>query len=153
MIVYRLGKEIYKDDLSGKGAEKAGGRWNSKGVAMVYAAQSRALCTAEIAVRTPLGILPDHYYLTSIDIPDSIPVWEYAIKDLPPDWKSYPHPNSTQLIGDKFISEGQYLVMKVPSATVQGDFNFLINPAHPEIKSVKITQTELFEFDKRLFVK
>ena len=59
MIVYRLSKSKYSADLSGKGAEKAGGRWNSKGVAMVYTSASRALCTAEVAVHVPLGIVTD----------------------------------------------------------------------------------------------
>ena len=153
MIVYRLGNEKYKDDLSGKGAEKAGARWNSKGHALVYASESRALCTTEIAVRTPLGNLPVNYHLTSIEIPSTIEIPEIKISDLPPDWKSIPHPNSTQLIGDKFIADGKYLVIKVPSAVVQGDFNFLINPAHKLIAKIKVIKTELFEFDERLFIK
>ncbi len=70
MIVYRLSKSKYSADLSGKGAEKAGGRWNSKGVAMVYTSASRALCTAEVSVHVPLGIVPVDYELVSIEIPD-----------------------------------------------------------------------------------
>ena len=61
MIVYRLCKSIYKKDLSGKGAEIAGGRWNSKGYAILYTSESRSLCTAEIAVHTPLGNVPADY--------------------------------------------------------------------------------------------
>ena len=54
MKVFRLCKAKFANDLSGLGAEKSGGRWNSKGVAMVYSSESRALCTTEIAVHTPL---------------------------------------------------------------------------------------------------
>ena len=153
MIVYRLSGEKYKNDLSGRGAERAGGRWNSKGVAMLYTCQSRALCTTEIAVHTPLGIVPSDYWLTSIEIPDSTPVHEVNPTSLPKDWKSFPHPHSTQVIGDNFVSAGKYLVMKVPSAVVQGDFNYLVNPAHSLFQSLKIKSTELFEFDERLFIK
>jgi RES domain-containing protein len=153
MIVYRLGKEKHKNDLSGKGAEKAGARWNSKGQAVVYTSESRALCTTEIAVRTPLGNLPEDFYLTTIEIPDGFEILELKAAALPPDWKTIPHPNSTQLIGDKFITEGKYPVMKVPSAVVQGDYNFLINPAHKLAAKIKIIKTEPFEFDKRLFIK
>lgn len=71
MIVYRLSKEIYANDLSGKGAEIAGGRWNSKGSAALYTAQSIALCVTEIAVHIPLGILPRDYRLIHIEIPDT----------------------------------------------------------------------------------
>jgi RES domain-containing protein len=153
MIVFRLGREKFKNDLSGKGAEKAGARWNSKGHAMVYTSESRALCTTEIAVHTPLGNLPVDYFLTTIEIPDTVPVLDLAIAGLPKGWKSIPHSNSTQVIGDNFLAEGKFLVMKVPSAVVQGDFNFLLNPSHKLVSKVKILKTELFEFDERLFLK
>ena len=66
MIVFRLSKATYALDLSGKGAEKTGGRWNSKGIPMVYTSSSRALCTAEIAVHLPLGLVPSGYHLTTL---------------------------------------------------------------------------------------
>ena len=63
MKVYRLSKAQFANDLSGKGAELAGGRLNSKGLPMLYTSSSRALCTAEIAVHTPLGIVPTDYVI------------------------------------------------------------------------------------------
>jgi RES domain-containing protein len=152
MIVYRLSKSKYSADLSGKGAEKAGGRWNSKGVAMIYTSASRALCTAEVAVHVPLGIVPADYELVTIDIPDDS-VTEAGIKDLPADWRSFPHSDSTQKLGDRFVREGKFLVLKVPSVVVQGEFNFLINPGHEAAAKVRIVKTEPFLFDKRLFIK
>ena len=80
-------------------------------------------------------------------------VLEIDVSSLPKDWKSFPHPHSTQVIGDNFVAAGKYLLMKVPSAVVQGDFNYLINPAHNLFPKVKIKSTELFEFDERLFIK
>ncbi len=151
MIVFRLSKSKFADDLSGKGAEKCGGRWNSKGVAMVYTSESRALCTTEIAVHTPLGALPLDYKIISIEIPDEIEIKELAIDDLPADWSSFPHQHSTQLIGDEFIAKNEFLVLKVPSVVVKGDFNYLINPGHIEINRVKIKSIESFSFDVRLF--
>jgi RES domain-containing protein len=153
MIVYRLSKEKYKDDLSGSGAEKSGGRWNSKGTAMLYTCQSRALCTTEIAVHAPLGIIPANYWLTTIFFPDNIAILKVERTRLPKNWKSFPHLHATQVIGDKFITREKFMVMQVPSAVVQGDFNYLLNPAHPLFSSVKITGTELFEFDERLFTR
>ncbi|HZM13754.1 MAG TPA: RES family NAD+ phosphorylase [Bacteroidales bacterium] len=152
MIVYRLSKSKYSADLSGKGAEKAGGRWNSKGVAMVYTSASRALCTAEVAVHVPLGIVPADYELVTIDIPDDS-VTEAHIRDLPVDWQSFPHSNSTQKFGDRFVHEGKILVLKVPSVVVQGEYNFLINPKHEEAAMVRVVNKEPFLFDKRLFIK
>ncbi|MFT3920211.1 RES family NAD+ phosphorylase [Cloacibacterium sp.] len=69
MIVFRLSKEQFAQDLSGKGAELVGGRWNSRGNAMLYMSQSIALCVTEIAVHVPLGILPKDYQLVQIEIP------------------------------------------------------------------------------------
>lgn len=153
MIVYRLCKKKFKDDLSGKGAELAGGRWNSKGTVMLYTCESRALCTTEIAVHSPLGIMPTDYWLISIEFPDKIEMLELDPASLPKDWKSFPHPHSTQVIGDRFIKEGKQLVMKAPSAVVQGDYNYLFNPSHLLFSQVKILHAESFAFDERLFIR
>lgn len=153
MIVYRLSKAKYSHDLSGKGAEKTGGRWNSKRVSMVYTSESRALCTAEIAVHTPLGIIPKDYSLTSIYIPNTIRIKTISINDLPLDWKSIPHSGNTQDLGDQFIRENKYAVLKVPSAVVLGDHNYLINPNHKDSEKIIIKSVEPFAFDKRLFLK
>jgi RES domain-containing protein len=153
MIVYRLSKSIHSGDLSGKGAEKNGGRWNSKGTALIYTSETRALCMAEIAVHTPLGILPQDYELITIAFPDLIKIHTLDLKSLSADWNSIPHAHSTQQIGDQFVKANKYLVMKVPSVIVPGEFNYLINPNHKDMKSVKIKSKELFNFDKRLFRK
>ncbi len=151
MIVFRLSKSKFASDLSGKGAEKSGGRWNSKGTAMVYTSASRALCTTEIAVHTPLGNLPLDYKLISIEIPDEIVIQEFTQKNLPGDWKAIPHSHSTQIIGDNFVADSEYIVLKVPSAVVQDEFNFLINPNHAESQKIIIKTIEPFNFDERLF--
>ncbi len=153
MIVFRLTKTKFCKDLSGKGAESAGGRWNSKGVPMVYTSISRALCTTEIAVHTPLGNIPFDYNLVSIEIPNTIAILKIEKSKLPQNWKNFPHPHDTQLIGDKFISETKFLVMQVPSVIVQGEYNYLINPKHKDLKKVKIIKIENFVFDERLFLK
>lgn len=153
MIVYRLAKSKWCDDLSGKGAELAGGRWNSKGTSMLYTSSSRALCVAEISVHLPLGILPIDYNMISISVPEEIAIMEIHPSSLPKNWNCYPYDDSTQKLGDLFIKEGKFLVLKVPSAVVQGDFNFLINPRHSQIALIKIESKELFHFDDRLFRK
>ena len=153
MIVYRLAKGKFRNDLSGKGAELAGGSWNSKGTAILYTCQSRALCTTEIAVHTPLGIVPEDYFLISLEFPDKTAVQEIAAKDLKPSWRKFPHPHFTQELGDAFVQENRFLVLKVPSAVVPGDFNFLFNPRHPQFSKVKVLASEPFEFDERLFKK
>lgn len=153
MIVFRLSKSKFANDLSGKGAEKSGGRWNSKGTSMLYTSESRALCATEIAVHTPLGNLPLDYKLISIEIPENIQIHTLVSSDLPMDWKYIPHSHSTQVIGDLFILDGIYPVLKVPSVVIQDEYNYLINPTHPESAKIKIMTIEPFNFDERLFRK
>lgn len=153
MRLFRLSKSKFAYDLPAKGAELAGGRWNSRGKAVLYTGQSRALCTAEIAVHTPLGNIPMDYELVEMTIPDSVMVKEIEISYLPFDWKSIPHSHSTQEIGDKFISDNEFLIFKVPSVIVRGEFNFLINPVHGKFNEVEINSITKFEFDIRLFLK
>lgn len=149
MIVYRLSKGKYHLDLSGKGAELYGGRWNSKGVAMLYTSQSRALAFAEVAIHIPVGIVPKDYFLIAISVPDTADIFKLDDTAMPPDWRSNPHSNSTQKIGDQFIVDTKHLVLQVPSAIVPGDFNFLINPTHSQFKEVVVDKVEPFEFDSR----
>ncbi len=151
MIVYRLSKVQFSADLSGKGAEKTGGRWNSKRTALLYTGESRALCTAEAAVHIPLGSIPGDYMMIALEIPDDAPVEEILAEKLEIGWDTFPHSHTTQKHGDVFISRSQALVMKVPSAVVQGDYSYLLNPAHPDFKRVRIIEIVPFSFDRRFF--
>ncbi len=153
MIVFRLCHKQFAYDLSGKGAEQVGGRWNSKGIPMLYTGESRALCTTEIAVHTPLGILPVDRVLVTYQIPDSIRIEELKPADLPRNWRQFPYASATSQIGDAFIKAGKNLILKVPSAVVPGDFNYLINPLHKDLSKVKIKDIVPFEFDARLFAR
>ncbi len=153
MIVYRLTKQQYAADLSGMGARLSGGRWNSQGVAIVYTSDSRALCTTEIAVHTSLGLLPLDYQLTTLSFPDEIVISEIDLKKLPKTWRSFPYSPNTRIFGDQFVKENRFLILKVPSAVVQGDFNYLINSVHPDILQIKIDKIEPFGFDDWLFAK
>ena len=150
MIVYRLCKVKYAMDLSGKGAENCGGRWNSKGTAMLYTSGSRALAVTEIAVHTPLGNLPTDYHLITLEVPE-ISIFEIEIQKLSAGWTTFPYSRSTQLLGDQFITVNKFLILKAPSAVVPGDYNYLLNPIHEDFHQVRILHIEAFEFDTRLF--
>jgi len=152
MIVFRLIKQIYSPDWTGTGAERIGRRWNSKGIPMIYTSESRALCTAEVAVHLSLGSLERAYEIITIQIPDDINIFELPLKDLPTGWKTFPYDSKTQNIGDRFILQNKYVVMKVPSAVVPGDYNYLINPRHPDFNKIEIIKNEPYEFDER-FIK
>jgi RES domain-containing protein len=153
MIVYRLTRSRFKNDLSGKGAEMAGGRWNSIGIPVLYTAESRALCALEIAVHTPLNVVPEDYRMITIEIHLHTKNKEIFPEDLPSNWRSFPEVKYTQMLGDRFFLEGKYLALRVPSAIVPGDYNILVNPLHKDFHSVKVIAVDAFEFDQRLFVK
>ncbi|GEO07062.1 hypothetical protein AAE02nite_47260 [Adhaeribacter aerolatus] len=151
MIVFRLSKKQYCTALSGTGAYLAGGRWNSKGTALLYTAESRALCMAEVAVHLPIGIVPKDYFLVTLEIPDE-DTETVELSSLAPDWHTFPHLTATQQIGDNFVKAGQFLALKVPSAVVPGDFNYLLNPQHPNwAKITLVGEPTPFPFDSRLF--
>lgn len=151
MIIYRLATEIYKNDLSGNGAKLFGGRWNNPGKAVVYTTENISLAVLEILVRADAYSIPLGYHLISIEVPNSLQPLTIAASKLKKDWKD--DPGYTQFMGDEFVKSNQSLLLKVPSAVVDQENNFIINPAHSDFKKVKIVAVKKFFFDKRLFLK
>lgn len=151
MRLFRLTKEKYAHDFSGKGAALFGNRWNSKGVEMLYTAESRALAMAEVAVHLSLGTLPNDYVMVELSISGNTKMGEISSAKLPERWKTNPPIHDTQILGDAFISANEFGILKVPSAVVAGDSNYLINPHHAAGKKLKLVGISTFEFDKRLF--
>lgn len=151
MELYRLSRDIHGKVLSGKGASIRGGRWNSPGTEIIYTAANRSLAMAEVAVHFSIATLPAGYMMMTLQVPDTVSINEADIKTLPEGWNQFPPLKETQLLGDQFIIDGKTCLLKVPSAVTQGDFNYLINPLHPEFKKIKIIGYEQFPFDRRLF--
>lgn len=151
MEAYRLSRKKYATPLSGKGAATKGARWNSAGVELIYAASNRSLAMVEVAVHLTLATIPGDYVMATINLPDDISIQKLTEADLPTDWNSFPHPVSTQAVGDKFIADNKFCVLQIPSAVTKGDYNLLINPFHPDFSKIKITKIEKFPFDKRIF--
>jgi RES domain-containing protein len=145
MILYRCALKKWIKDLSGKGAYLHGGRWNSPGRFMVYAAENNVLAALEVALRIPLESISSDYLMISLEISGSIPIYR---PKLPGNWNL--QTEVTRSIGDEFIKKGKYLLMKVPSALITDSFNFLINPNHPDIKKMKLMEPRTILFDKRL---
>ena len=150
MEVFRLSREKFAATLSGIGAALKGGRWNSPGIEMIYTAQNRSLAMAEVAVHFTFATLPDDYKMITILIPDDLLVLEIFESSLPTDWRNFPHPVSTQIIGNTFIENRKAPILKVPSAITKGDFNFLINPYHEDFEKIHIQHIESFPFDPRM---
>ena len=151
MEVFRLSREKYASQLSGNGAAIKGARWNSIGVELIYTAENRSLAMAEVAVHFTFATLPDDYMMITIVIPDDFEIKEINEKDLPLDWKIFPHPNSTQKFGNNFVIENKYCLLKIPSVVTKGDYNILINPNHKDFSRISISNVEKFPFDSRIF--
>jgi len=152
MVLYRIARKQYAEDLSGEGARLFGGRWNSKGTPMVYASESRSLAFAEMLVNTSMSLvqqLPEFFCLISLHIPDRILPQEVRLTELPSNWSNYPHHPDLARYGDLWIQGNASLLLRVPSAAVRGEFNVLINPRHKELKKIK-WKMEGFPFDERL---
>ena len=150
MMVYRLTKKRYQTDLSGAGAALYGGRWNNKGVKLLYTATSRALAMAELAVHLNLHNMPTDLYMSTIRVPDDSDYFKLEDMTPYPNWNAHPPSSITQAVGDSFVNAQKFLGMYVPSVVVKGDFNLIINPLHPQFNRVKWLNSEPFEFDSRL---
>jgi len=153
MIVYRITKTRYINDLTGTGARQYGGRWNHKGTGIIYASESRSLAILEYLVHVPLSILPSDLSIVSISIPDTINLNEIPAFSLPENWKIYPAPLKLADIGTNWAMSNESLLLRVPSVVVEHEFNILINPSHPDIKHVSILNAEKYLFDDRLIQK
>lgn len=151
MVVFRLSREQFSYELSGKGAALRGARWNSAGVELIYAACNRSLAMAEVAVHLSFSMLPTNYVMMTTYIPDNVQIEIISEFDLPKNWNDFPHPVSTQKVGDNFVFNQNAVALKIPSVVTKGDFNLLINPKHPDFSKIKIVETEPFPFDTRLF--
>lgn len=151
MWVYRLVKARYAATaLDGSGAKAHGGRWNSKGVAMVYASDTIALAALELLVHLHHGQILNQYLLFSLELADESTM-SLNERALPSDWRRDPPPSSTAAIGDNWAASLQSPALAVPSTIVPQQRNVLLNPAHAEFNAVIATaSSESFDFDPRL---
>lgn len=148
MQLYRISKCRFIDDLSGYGAAQSGGRWNSPGVYMLYASESAALALLENIVNNALQFRMAFCQVT-LKLPEhSFPVIDPD--DLPAGWNRYPSAAVLKSIGDSFIRSGEHLALKVPSAIMSGQWNYLINPAHPGAEGIRVIAREKIAIDERL---
>jgi RES domain-containing protein len=154
ITVWRLVKTKYvASAFSGDTAMRYGSRWNRPGVAMVYTASSLSLAVVEHFVNIDS---PDYKIkLSSITaaIPDVVQIEDLNISSLPPDWAAKPPADSSKDIGSQWILGAKSAVLKVPSVAVQGEWNYLLNPAHPDFRKIKIHTPVSFSFDERMWKK
>lgn len=151
MIVYRLTKTRYLYTAwSGQGAKEAGGRWNSIGMAMIYASGTASLSMLETLVHLHAANLLDSYTLLSVDIAEA-QIQTIDESQLPSDWGASKAPSELASIGDQWLSSGTSVALRVPSALSPVEYNFLLNPTHPAFQKMVNDAVHInFKFDERL---
>ncbi|MCH5687214.1 RES family NAD+ phosphorylase [Niabella sp. W65] len=150
MTIYRLVRSEYHDDLSGYGAFLYGGRWNSKGQYAVYAAEHISLAVLEIVVnydRTTTTLLPS-FHLVELAVPDN-EIIEIDRSVLKKSWNT--DMDYTRYIGDEFLQSRSDLILKIPSAVIPEENNYLLNPSHKDFKKIVIERSKRYGLDNRLF--
>ncbi len=152
MVLYRIS---YKEHaaLNGIGGLTTSGRWNQKGFPVVYLSESLSLAAWEKFMQfESINNIPDVYVSLKIEIPDSS-IQEITKEELDKTikgWDSFPHRPGTRTIGTRFLKKREFLLLKVPSAVIQDEFNYIMNPLHPLSMEAKIIEEKPFVFDERL---
>ena len=135
--------------FDGEGAKLFGGRWSPRGVPVAYCAESRALAVVEVLANVDeserLTALP--WVLVAAALPEEL--IEKPLR-VPETWRQFPHSLETMQFGAEWAKAQRSVALRVPSAVVPGEFNFLLNPLHPDFKRVKLAAPERFSFDPRL---
>jgi RES domain-containing protein len=149
MLVYRVGKTKYANDLSGEGARLYGGRWNHKLTPCIYTSQSRALALLEYSANVNIEDLGFSLSITTIEIPNKS-IKKIQLSALPKDWNKLPAPSSTKEIGTDFLNTSQKSILQIPSIIIHDEFNFILNSLHKDNSAFKIIEIKSILLDKRI---
>ncbi len=147
MILHRITSKPYIHDFSGTGAMHHGGRWNSKGMRMIYTSGSLSLATLEIIANLSSNNIKKGLFCVEIAFPDHLEIT--TLNSLPEGWNQYPYNHKTMDKGSEFIKNGGFC-LKVPSALVETEFNYLFNPLHEDFKHIKLIDARPLMLDLRL---
>ena len=151
MKLWRICRRRYvAEAASGEGARLYGGRWNSRGVRVVYASTSLALAAVETFVNLEPNLRPADLVSIEGEISEAVEVEKVDLETLPGRWHET-RDESLRRFGNEWIEAGRTVALLVPSAAIRGEWNVLLNPAHAEFSKVKFRQPEPFKFDVRMF--
>ena len=136
--------------FSGIGASLAGGRWNYRGEPVVYWGGTLALTALECLVHFSNQTLPDDYICLTVTVPKSIKIKIINPAKLPSEWWREDPPARTQALGSEWLQSKSSVLLKIPSAIIPTEFNYLLNPQHKDFPKLRITSPVKFRFDPRL---
>lgn len=136
--------------LSGEGARMSGGRWNSPGLPVVYTSSSLSLATLEVLVHLEdPELLANLFSWIPLEIPDDL-VERLDPATLPPEWLSDEPGPASRSAGDGWLKSRRSAALAVPSVVTPGEWNFLLNPVHPDFPKIQPGPARAFRPDPRL---
>jgi RES domain-containing protein len=135
--------------FDGEGARLEGGRWNSPWTPLVYTSASAALAALEMLVHLGRRSILGAYLLIACTFEERL-VERLDTKRLPLNWRSYPALPELQMIGDAWARAATSTVLQVPSAVIETESNYLLNPRHEDFRTVRVGDPHPFDFDERL---
>lgn len=149
MVVWRLTlkKHVAPD---GEGARRYGGRWNKPGTRVVYTSGTLSLAALEYLVHVDSDILPDSLVSVKATIPETLAIETINPSDLPGNWKDKIMPVTLQELGTAWANGANTPILKVPSVVIEHEFNYVLNPIHPDFPQITWDTYIAFSFDPRL---
>lgn len=150
--VFRLVRRPYAaTPLDGEGAFRFGGRWSSAGTRVAYTSEHLSLAMVEYFVHLDSGWQPQDLVSVAVDVPEGVSRAKLGLQRLPSERRGYPAPAGLARFGDAFVQQAKTAILIVPSALVPGEFNWLINPAHPDSRLIRVQAPVPLHYDPRFF--
>ena len=155
MKVWRITRERHvAAAFSGEGARRFAARWNPAGVPVVYTSLSLALAAMETLVHADLQSEPTDLMYLEAEVPATEEEFDreqaWTLQRLPSSVREIVEA-VTQSLGAEWADSRRSLALPVPSATIEGDWNLLINPLHPAAVNIVVEPPRPFRYDARLF--
>jgi RES domain-containing protein len=151
MRVWRISNAKYAHSaFSGEGARLFDARWNFAGSPMVYTSSSLSLAAIEYFVHLDPSEAPTALVSLMAEVPDGLAIERIDLAQLPNDWRRVDN-RHLQKLGSDWVKSLRSVALIVPSAAVLGEWNVLLNPAHPDFRKIKIGEALPFQYDERMF--
>jgi RES domain-containing protein len=149
--VFRICRRAFaRSPLDGRGGLAVGGRWHGPPRLVVYASQSLSLASLEVLVHADFDLVPKDLVALELDVPASVKVATLSATVLPRTWRHHPAPASLQRLGNAWLDRASSCVLRIPSAVIPSESNFLLNPKHSDIQKLRVVRRTNFRFDPRL---
>jgi RES domain-containing protein len=148
MRVFRLSPH---PEWDGRGGLLVSGRWHHRGTVVVYTSATLSLALVEFFVHVDPTTAPTGLLARGGDVPATLPVERIDPASLPADWRTYPAPLELADRGTAWARARTTAVLAVPSVIVPQEWNYLLNPLHPDFKQIKLRAPARFEIDPRMW--